>query len=195
MFDTANNNKGLWEKLNERHQKNVFNRNANNSALYNSLTNQTQGNTSKLGSSSVFGQYGADANNENPSGASSILNAIGTFTNGNNGGGFGGFGGGSSSSGGGSVPWAAIGAVAKGGYNAITKQDDQDYSDTEESIIYPLQGASLGAQFGPWGAAGGALYGLGYSFKDDMGLKDSNFFTKLLYPIDLGGDYSDWISL
>lgn len=90
------------------------------------------------------------------------------------------------SSGGSSVPWAAIGSLAKGGYNSISGKDDKDYSDLEESIIYPLQGASMGAAFGPWGAAGGALYGLGYSFKDDLGLKDSNFLTQLLFPIGMG---------
>ena len=93
------------------------------------------------------------------------------------------FKGGSSGSG---VPWAMIGGLAKGGYNSISGKDDKDYSDTEESIIYPLQGASVGAQFGPWGALGGALYGLGYSFKDDLGLKDSNFLTQMLFPIGMG---------
>lgn len=87
---------------------------------------------------------------------------------------------------GGGVPWAMIGGLAKGGYNSISGKDDKDYSDTEESVIYPLQGASMGAQFGPWGAAAGALYGLGYSFKDDLGLKDSNFLTQLLFPIGMG---------
>lgn len=84
------------------------------------------------------------------------------------------------------VPWAAIGSAAKSGYNAISGKDDKDYSDLEESIIYPLQGASVGSMFGPWGALGGALYGLGYSFKDDLGLKDSNFLSQLLHPIDMG---------
>lgn len=93
-------------------------------------------------------------------------------------GGFGGFGGG--------FPWAAIGGLAKGAYNEFSGKDDKDYSDTEESIIYPLQGASMGSMFGPWGAAGGALYGLGYSFKDDLGMKDSNFLTKLVFPIGMG---------
>lgn len=87
---------------------------------------------------------------------------------------------------GGGIPWAMIGGLAKGGYNSISGKDDKDYSDTEESVIYPLQGASMGAQFGPWGAAAGALYGLGYSFKDDLGLKDSNFLTQLLFPIGMG---------
>ena len=93
------------------------------------------------------------------------------------------FKGGSSGS---SVPWAMIGGLAKGGYNSISGKDDKDYSDTEESVIYPLQGASVGASFGPWGALGGALYGLGYSFKDDLGLKDSNFLTQMLFPIGMG---------
>lgn len=87
---------------------------------------------------------------------------------------------------GGGTPWALIGSLAKGGYNAISGHDDKDYSDVEESIIYPLQGASIGSMFGPWGAAGGALYGLGYSFKDDLGLKDSNFLTQMLFPIGMG---------
>ena len=42
------------------------------------------------------------------------------------------------------------------------------------------------AQFGPWGTLDGALYGLGYSFKDDLGLKDSNFLTQMLFPIGMG---------
>lgn len=88
---------------------------------------------------------------------------------------------------GGSTPWAAIAGLAKGGYNAISGKEDEDYSDVEESIIYPLQGAAIGGQFGgPWGAAGGALYGLGYSLKDELGLKDSNFLTQMLLPIGMG---------
>lgn len=86
----------------------------------------------------------------------------------------------------GKTPWGAIGAVGKQGYNLISGKDDKNYSDLEETIIYPLQGASIGASFGPWGALGGALYGLGYSFKDDLGLKDSNFLTQLLFPIGMG---------
>lgn len=92
---------------------------------------------------------------------------------------------GGSSSGGG-TPWALIGSLAKGGYNSISGKDDKDYSDVEESVMYPLQGASMGSMFGPWGAAGGALYGLGYSFKDDLGLKDNNFLTQMLLPIGMG---------
>ena len=87
---------------------------------------------------------------------------------------------------GGGAPWTMIGGLAKGGYNSMSGKDDKDYSDTEESIIYPLQGASMGASFGPIGAAAGALYGLGYSFKDDLGLKDSNFLTQILFPIGMG---------
>ena len=86
----------------------------------------------------------------------------------------------------GKTPWGAIGAVGKQGYNLISGKDDKDYSDVEESIVYPLQGASMGASFGPWGALAGALYGLGYSFKDDLGMKDSNFLTKMVFPIGLG---------
>ena len=87
---------------------------------------------------------------------------------------------------GGKTPWSAIGSTTKSGYNMISGKDDKDYADLEESIIYPLQGASAGASFGPWGALGGALYGLGYSFKDDIGMKDSNFLTQLMFPINMG---------
>lgn len=95
-------------------------------------------------------------------------------------------GGSGGSGGGGSVPWALIAKVAKEGYNGISGHDDEEYSDVEESVIYPLQGAAMGSMFGPWGAAGGALYGLGYSFKDDLGMKDSNFLTQMLFPIGMG---------
>lgn len=91
---------------------------------------------------------------------------------------------------GGGTPWALIGSLAKGGYNSISGKDDKDYSDVEESVIYPLQGASMGAQFGPWGALGGALYGLSYGFKDDtnkwVGIKDGSFWDKLRHPIGMG---------
>lgn len=93
---------------------------------------------------------------------------------------------GASSDSGGGTPWGAIAGVAKSGYNAITGHDGKDYSDLEEGIIYPLQGAAVGSRFGPWGALGGALYGLGYSFKDNLGMKDSNFLTQLLFPIGMG---------
>ena len=90
----------------------------------------------------------------------------------------------------GKTPWGAIGAVGKQGYNLISGKDDKDYSDLEESIIYPIQGASIGASFGPWGALGGALYGLGYSFKDDtnklLGIKEGSFWDKLRHPIGMG---------
>lgn len=86
----------------------------------------------------------------------------------------------------GKTPWGAIGAIGKQSYNLFSGKKDKDYSDLEEGIIYPLQGASIGASFGPWGALGGALYGLGYSFKDDLGLKDSNFLTQLIFPIGMG---------
>ena len=86
----------------------------------------------------------------------------------------------------GKTPWGAIGSVGKQSYNMISDKDDKDYSDLEESIIYPLQGTSMGASFGPVGALAGALYGLGYSFKDDLGMKDSNFLTQLLFPIGMG---------
>ena len=109
---------------------------------------------------------------------------------GGNGGGFS-FGGGS----GGGTPWGLIGKTAKSGYNFISDKDDSDYSDLEQSTIYPLQGASAGAQFGPWGALGGALYGLGYSFKDDIGLKDNNWFTDLVFPIGMGDEHQGLIQI
>lgn len=86
----------------------------------------------------------------------------------------------------GTTPWGAIGSTAKSGYNMISGKDDKDYSDLEEGIIYPLQGASAGSMFGPWGALAGSLYGLGYGFKDDIGMKNSNFLTQLLFPINMG---------
>lgn len=104
--------------------------------------------------------------------------------------GFGGFGGG-----GGSTPWGAIGSFAKGGYNTISGHDDSDYSDLEQSTIYPMQGASKGAQFGPWGAAAGALYGLGYSFKDDIGLKDNDWLTDIIFPIGMGDEHRGLITI
>lgn len=125
---------------------------------------------------SLFGGY-------NLGGTNAGLNTLGTSSNtGSKGFSLGGAKGGS----GGGVPWALIGQAAKSGYNSISGKDDEDYSDVEESVIYPLQGASMGAQFGPWGALGGALYGLGYSFKDDLGMKDSNFLTQITHPIGMG---------
>ena len=100
-------------------------------------------------------------------------NGLSSFGNGNNG-----------TSG--STPWSTIANIGKNLYNGIRKKNDKNYSDVEESIMYPLQGAAAGSSLGPWGAAGGALYGLGYSFKDDIGLKDSNFLTQLLFPLDMG---------
>lgn len=211
---------GLWEKLNNRHQQNVFNRNNANgrSNIYQSIINSND-NTSNNGilggdindwanAGKGFGKlYGAfkgsgsttsspaitDAVNSNIFGGGSSGSAITDAVNG-----VGGSGSavtdalntemasGSGSSGGGKTPWALIGALAKTGYNKLSNKTDKDYSDTEESIIYPLQGASMGAQFGPWGALGGALYGLGYSFKDDLGMKNSNFLTQITHPIDMG---------
>lgn len=96
---------------------------------------------------------------------------------------------GGSSGGGSSVPWAAIAMAAKGGYNKLSNKTDKDYSDVEEAIIYPIQGAAMGSSYSggnPWATAGGAAYGLGYAFKDDLGMKDSNFLTQMVFPIDLG---------
>lgn len=146
-----------------------------NSALVNALSGNSSGSviTDAINGTGGSGSAITDAiNSSMSSGSGSSSNGfLSKFKGGSSGGG---------------VPWAMIGGLAKGGYNSISGKDDKDYSDTEESIIYPLQGASMGAQFGPWGALGGALYGLGYSFKDDLGLKDSNFLTQLLFPIGMG---------
>ena len=145
-----------------------------NSALVNALSGNSSGSaiTNAINGTGGSGSAVTDAINGSMSSGS-----------GSSGGFLSKFNGGSSGSG---VAWAMIGGLAKGGYNSISGKDDKDYSDTEESIIYPLQGASMGASFGPWGALGGALYGLGYSFKDDLGLKDSNFLTQLLFPVGMG---------
>lgn len=146
-----------------------------NSALVNALSGNSSGSaiTNAINGTGGSGSAITDAINSNMSSGSgsSSDGFLSKFKGGSSGGG---------------VPWAMIGGLAKGGYNSISGKDDKDYSDTEESVIYPLQGASMGAQFGPWGAAAGALYGLGYSFKDDLGLKDSNFLTQMLFPIGMG---------
>lgn len=145
-----------------------------NNALVNALSGNSSGSaiTNAINGTGGSGSAITDAiNNSMSSGIGSSGGFLSKFKGGSSGGG---------------VPWAMIGGLAKGGYNSISGKDDKDYSDTEESVIYPLQGASMGAQFGPWGAAAGALYGLGYSFKDDLGLKDSNFLTQMLFPIGMG---------
>ena len=145
-----------------------------NSALVNALSGNSSGSaiTDAINGTGGSGSAITDAiNSSMSSGSGSSGGFLSKFKGGSSGGG---------------VPWAMIGSLAKGGYNSISGKDDKDYSDTEESVIYPLQGASMGAQFGPWGALGGALYGLGYSFKDDLGLKDSNFLTQMLFPIGMG---------
>lgn len=130
---------------------------------------------------SLFGGF-------NIGGSNAGANTLGTNTGTTNTGGL--FGGSSGGSSGGGTPWALIGALAKGGYNKISGKDDKDYSDTEESVIYPLQGAAMGSSFGPWGALGGALYGLSYGFKDDtnkwVGIKEGSFWDKLRHPIGMG---------
>lgn len=129
---------------------------------------------------SLFGGYNLGGSNAGAGTLGSSGASTAATEAGKSGGLFGGSGGGSS------VPWGAIAGIAKQGYNKISGHDDEEYSDVEESVIYPLQGAAIGSSFGPWGAAGGALYGLGYSFKDDLGLKDSNFLTQVLFPIGMG---------
>ena len=103
--------------------------------------------------------------------------------------------GGGEGGGGGGMPWGAIGAGAKMGYNTILGKDDTEYSDAEQSTIYPLQGASTMSRFGPWGALGGALYGLGYSFKDDIGLKDNDWLTDLIFPVGMGDGHQGFMQI
>ena len=106
-----------------------------------------------------------------------------------------GYTGGGGSGAGGGTPWGAIAGVARSGYDTITGKDGTEYSDLEQSTIYPVQGAAIGSQFGPWGAAGGALYGLGYSFKDDIGLDDNDWLTTVLFPIGMGDEHQGLIQL
>lgn len=200
------------QKIQERNQKNLVNSNAfnGNSTLYRNITQNnsnsdnidigglvntglkawnTFGNSGTtasagtgvignaannfIGGASSNGIIGDAANNYISSGASNggaITDAIGS-----SGGGFS------------SAPWGAITNTSKGLYNGISGKSPKDYSDTEQAVIYPLQGAANGFSVGgPWGALGGALYGLGYAFKDDLGLKDNNFMTQLLFPIGMG---------
>ena len=123
-------------------------------------------------------EYQNKSNNPSLSGAVGTYNTISGY-----------MGGSGIGSGGGGTPWGAIGTATKTGYNSLLGKDDTDYSDWEESIIYPLQGAAQGSALGPWGALGGALYGLGYSFKDDLGLEDNEWYTDLLFPIGMGDEH------
>lgn len=157
--------------------------------LWNTFGNSGSGASTGLGSigsaagnyisgGSDYGTIGNAANSFIGGGASegsAITDAIGS----NGGGGF------SASS----APWGMIANTGKSIYNGISGKSPKEYSDLEQSTIYPIQGAANGFSLGgPWGALGGALYGLGYSFKDDLGLKDSNFLTQLLFPIGMGDE-------
>lgn len=51
--------------------------------------------------------------------------------------------------GGSGTPWGAIAGVGKNTYNFITDKTPSEYSDTEQSVIYPLLGAAMGSRFGP----------------------------------------------
>ena len=150
-----------------------------NSALVNALSGNSSGSaiTNAINGTGGSGSAITDAINSSMSSGSG--SSSGSFLSKFNGGSYGG-----------GVPWAMIGSLAKSVYNSISGKDDKDYSDTEESIIYPLQGASMGASFGPWGALAGALYGLGYSLKDDtnklVGIKEGSFWDKLRHPIGMG---------
>lgn len=88
---------------------------------------------------------------------------------------------------GGGMPWGTLANMGENAYGKITKTTPKEYSDLEEGIIYPAKGAMKGfSYFGPWGALGGGLYGLGYAFKDDLGMKNSNFVTQMLFPLGMG---------
>lgn len=79
--------------------------------------------------------------------------------------------------------WGAIGGIGAGIYdNFITGNSE---SDVDETITDTLKGFSIGANFGPWGMLGGSLYGLGHSFKDDLGIDGGNTLGKILFPIKL----------
>lgn len=96
----------------------------------------------------------------------------------------------------GGTPLGVIGGIGKQGYNLFSGKGDADYSDVEQSTIYPLQGLSMGASTGnPLAALGGALYGLGYSFKDDLGLKDNNFLTDIIFPIGMGDEHQGLLGI
>lgn len=79
--------------------------------------------------------------------------------------------------------WGAIGGIGAGLYDNFITGDSE--SDLDESITDTLKGFSIGANFGPWGMLGGALYGLGHSFKDDLGIDGGNTLGKILFPIKL----------
>lgn len=100
---------------------------------------------------------------------------------------------------GGGAPWGAIASGVKTGYDTLFDKKDEngydDYSDFEQTMVYPGMGAAYGSSFGPWGALGGAAYGLGYSFKDDVGLKDNDWLTTLIFPIGMGDEHEGLISL
>lgn len=164
--------RNLFDKLKNN------NNNENNNGLV--QVNPVQNNMAQPQNSTLYGHLTSDntvggTDTTNNSRMNSLQGAISNGANA-----FSGF------KGGGGTPWGAIAGAGKNTYNFITNKTPSEYSDTEQSIIYPLQGAAMGSRFGPLGAAAGALYGLGYSFKDDIGLKDSNFFTKLLFPIGMG---------
>lgn len=148
------------------------------------------------GSSSVIGSAISDYGSSG-AGQSAISSAIGSevgsgLASSGSSGGWGGFGGGS----GGGMPWGLIAKTAKSGYNLATDKDDSEYSDLEQTMIYPVQGAAIGGSYGGgWGALGGALYGLGYSFKDDVGLKDNDWLTTVLFPIGMGDEHEGIIQL
>ena len=149
-----------------------------NSALENALSGNSSGSaiTDAINGTGGSGSAITDAiNSSMSSGSGSSGGFLSKFKGGSSGGG---------------VPWAMIGSLAKGGYNSISGKDDKDYSDVEESVIYPLQGAAMGSSFGPWGALAGALYGLSYGLKDDtnkwVGIKEGSFWDKLRHPIGMG---------
>lgn len=96
---------------------------------------------------------------------------------------------------GGGTPWGAIAGFAKQGYNGLTGKNEANYSDTEQTVAYPLQGVAMGSSFGPLGALVGGLYGLEYSLKDDIGLKDNSLLTNVFFPIGMGDEHQGLIRI
>ena len=135
-------------------------------------------------------QEQTQAQNPSLTGTYSTIKDIKGFTSGGSGAG---------ASGGGGVPWGAIASGVKTGFDTLFDKKDEngydDYSDFEQTMIYPGMGAAYGSTFGPWGALGGAAYGLGYSFKDDIGLDDNNWLTTMIFPIGMGDEHQGLLSL
>ena len=176
---------------------NFWNKNRNNDRI-NSLSKSLYGDDNTLltggvsqndyndgGSSRIFSNYYDNNQNTNDnSNGLSFSQGAGLMSK---------FGVGGNSGGG--TPWGAIASGARSGYDTLTGKDASEYSDLEQSTIYPMQGAAIGSQFGPWGTAAGTLYGLGYSLKDNIGLEDNDWLTDVLFPIGMGDEHQGLMQL